>query len=134
MRPTQDGVEVFHEKIGVFEIEQQPQSHNDGKTTEQFLFCRDGACTVCTTPHRPDDEIIDDTLADKEKHEVGRAVGIKHEGEEQERVVSEFLRRDEIRYQEDGQKKEKENVAAEYHILFVLGSGYYLLSFCCSRI
>ena len=29
MCPTQDGVEVLHEEVGVFEIEQQPQCQND---------------------------------------------------------------------------------------------------------
>ena len=70
------------------------------------------------------DEIIDNAFADKQKHKVGGTVGIKHDGEEQERVVSEFLRCDEIGYQEDRQKKEKENVAAEYHKLFLFKVGY----------
>jgi hypothetical protein len=111
--PTQDGVKVLHKEVGVFEIEQQPQGYDYGKGTKPF-FCRDVARNVFT-PHRPNDEIIDNAFADKQKHKVGGTVGIKHDGEEQERIVSEFLRRNEIGYHEDRQKKEKEYVTTEYH-------------------
>ena len=60
-------------------------------------------------------ELLQKQLIGTDENALQGTVGIKHNGEEQERIVSEFLRRDEIGYQEDRQKKEKEYVTTEYH-------------------
>ena len=110
VHPTKDGVEVLHEEVGILEVQQQPQGHDDRQSTEPFLR----ACLL-GLGHASHDEVVDDAFPDEQENEVGGAIGVEDEGKQQERVVPELPWRDEIRRKEYGQKKEKEYVATEDH-------------------
>jgi hypothetical protein len=65
--------------------------------------------------HLPDQEEIGDCRTKQPKDEVGSPIPVKHDGEQENDIIPELSRTNEIADQEQGQKIEQEYVAAEYH-------------------
>ena len=122
MKQSQDGIDVVHKKIGVFEPHQQPQIQDDGKGTQPFGTWRmDGMeralvrFPLAPFDHRLDKEKRDDGGSQQDQDELRTAVGIEDDGKNQYDIVSPPVWTKEIAQQENRQEIEQEDVTAENH-------------------